>query len=99
MNVVKTLQPRRLWSWLVPSQWKRKLRVGAAYSAIGGMIVGPMPPAALGADYTWTGGANNSWTDANNWAPIGTPGTGDTAGFGPVGLGTLTSSGLQQLKI
>ncbi|NDW08704.1 pectinesterase family protein [Dysgonomonas sp. 520] len=39
----------------------------------------PTAAAPIVKSYTWTGSANNSWLDANNWNPVGVPANGDVA--------------------
>ena len=57
----------------------------------------PIPPAtppqnlpAGGVSKTWTGaGGDNSWNNANNWNPAGTPGPKDQAVIGPPDRGVI----------
>ena len=49
--------------------------------------------AAVGGDFTWTGGgAAGNWNDADNWSPsTGTPGAGDKAVFSGATEVSITS--------
>ena len=57
---------------------------------------------ALGADKTWTNGAQNGlWGDDGNWAPAGIPANGDVAIFNAVGGAVTVNDNrtIQQLRV